>query len=91
MTSYILICSRGVGISWPKTSQHLSASEETEDNKKSFKIVMFNSQKSRVNRSHGLKKKKEGKFKKLGLAAAQCNGIAASFTVKYIHYCTLLY
>ena len=34
-------------------------SEETEDNKKSFKIVMFDSQEFRVNRSHGLKKRKK--------------------------------
>ena len=30
--------------------------EETEENKKSFKIVMLDSQESRVNRSQGLKK-----------------------------------
>ena len=34
------------------TSRHQSASEETEENtKKSLKIVMFDSQESRVNRS----------------------------------------
>ena len=71
--------------------------EETEENKKSFKIVMFDSQESRVNRSQGLTKEKEGTFKTLGLVAAQCNGIAACayfwkiFTVLYIHYCTWLY
>ena len=37
---------------------------------------MFNSQESRVNRSQGLKKEKEGTFKNLDLAAVQCNGIA---------------
>ena len=47
-------------------------------NKKSFKIVMFDSQESsRVNRSRGLKKEKEGTFKNLGPVAAQCHGIAA--------------
>ena len=37
---------------------------------------MFDSQEYRQDRSQGLKKKKET-FKKLGLVAAQCNGIAA--------------
>ena len=58
-----------------------SVLEATEENKKSFKIVMyscmFDSQEPRVNRSQGLKKEKEGTFKNLGLVAAQCNGIAA--------------
>ena len=55
---------------------------------------MFNSQVSLVNRSQGLKKK--GTFKNLGLVVAQYNGIAAcahslkTFTVQYMHYCTLL-
>ena len=35
--------------------------EETKGNKKSFEIVMLDSQKSRVNRSKDLKKKKEAK------------------------------
>ena len=51
--------------------------EETEENKKMFKIVMLDSQESRVNRSQGLKREKEGTFKNLGLVAAKCNGIAA--------------
>ena len=67
------------------TSRHQSASEETEDNKKSSKIVMFDSQESRVNRSHGLKEEKEGTFKNSGLVAAQCNGIAAcAYLKKYL-------
>ena len=33
--------------------------EETEENKKSFKIVMFDSQVSLVNESQGLEKKKK--------------------------------
>ena len=36
-----------------------SVLEETEENKQMFKIVMFNSQESRVNRSQGLKKRKK--------------------------------
>ena len=36
-----------------------SVLEETEEPKKSFKIVMFDSQESRVNRSQGLKKEKK--------------------------------
>ena len=51
--------------------------EEAEENKKIVQNFMFNSQESRVNRSQGLKKEKEGTFKNLGLVAAQCNGIAA--------------
>ena len=50
--------------------------EETEESKETFKIVMFDSQESRVNRSQGLKKEKEGTFKNLGLVVAQCNDIA---------------
>ena len=34
-----------------------SVLEETEENKKMFKIVMFDSQEPRVNRSQGLKKR----------------------------------
>ena len=41
------------------TSQHQRAREETEENKKSLKIVMFDSQESRVNRSQDLKKRKK--------------------------------
>ena len=58
---------------------------------------MFDSQASVVNRSQVLERKKKGKFKILGLVAAQCNGIAACayslkvFTVQYVHYCILLY
>ena len=40
------------------TSRHQSAREETEENKKTFKIVMFDSQVSLVNKSQGLEKKK---------------------------------
>ena len=36
--------------------------EEMEENKKSFKIVMFDSQESIVNRLQGSKKEKEGTF-----------------------------
>ena len=61
-----------------RTSQHQSASEETEENKKSLKIVMFDSQVSISSQSvTGFGKEKEGTFKNLGLVAAQCNGIAA--------------
>ena len=58
---------------------------------------MFDSQESRVNRSEGLKKEKEGTFKNLGLVAAQCNGITAYayslniftvYTLLYLTYCT---
>ena len=38
---------------------------------------MFDSEESRVNRSHGLKKEKKGTFKNLGLVTEQCNGITA--------------
>ena len=71
--------------------------EKTEEDKKSFKIVMFRSQESRVNRSQGSKKEKEGTFNNLGLVEVQCNGIATCayslkiFTVLCTHYCTLLY
>ena len=41
------------------TSRHQSASEETAENKKSLKTVMFDSEGSLVNRSKGLEKKKE--------------------------------
>ena len=56
---------------------------------------MFDSQVSLVNRSQGLEKKRDGTLKNLGLVAAQCNGIAARyslqiFTVQYMHYCTYL-
>ena len=69
--------------------------EETEEDEKSFKIVMFDSQESRVNRSQGLKKEKEGAFKNSGLVAAQCNVIAACayslkiFTVHILLYLTV--
>ena len=53
-----------------------SVLEETKENKKMFKIVMFDSQESSVNRSQGLKKEKEETFKNLSLVAAQCNDIA---------------
>ena len=61
------------------TSQHQSASEETEENKKSLKIVTYVrfSSISRVKRSQGLEKEKERTLKNLGLVAAQRNGIAA--------------
>ena len=65
--------------------------EETEENKKSFNIVMFDSQESRVNKSQGLEKEREETFKNLGLVAVQCNRIAAcayslkTFVVLYIH------
>ena len=71
--------------------------EETEETKKSFETVMFDSQEPRVNRSQGLKKEKEGTFKNLGLVAAQCNGITACayslkiFTVLYNTYITVPY
>ena len=69
-----------------------SVLEETEENKKSIKIVMFDSQEPRVNRSQGLKKEKEGTFKNLGLVAAQCNGIAAcAHSLKIFTVHTLLY
>ena len=65
--------------------------EETEENKKSLKIVMFGSQESRVNRSQGLKKEKEGTFKNLGLVAAQCNDIATcAYSLKMFTVHTLL-
>ena len=64
--------------------------EDTEENKQWFKIVMFDSQE--VNRSQGLKKEKEGTFKNLGLAAAQCNDIAAcDYSLKICTVHTLLY
>ena len=66
-----------------------SVLEETEENKKSFKIVMFDSEESRVNsnRSQGLK----GTFKNLGLVVAQCNGIAAcAYSLKIFTVHTLL-
>ena len=59
------------------TSRHQSAREETKENKKILKSVIFDSQVSLVNKSQGPKKKKEGIFKNLGLVAAQCSGIAA--------------
>ena len=59
--------------------------EKTEENKKSFKIDMFDSQESRVNRSQGLKKEKEGTFKNLGLVVVQCNGIAACAYLFFEH------
>ena len=47
---------------------------------------MFYSQVSLVNRSQGLKKKKEGTFKNLGLVAAQYNDIAAcAYSLKNIY------
>ena len=69
-----------------------SVLEEMEENKKMFKIIMFGSQESRVNRSQGLKKEKEGTFKNLGLVAAQCNDIAACvYSLKIFRVHTLLY
>ena len=66
--------------------------EETKENKKSFKIVMLDSQESRVNRSQGLRKEKEGIFKNLGLVAAQCNGITAcAYSLKLFPVHMLLY
>ena len=61
------------------TSQHQSASEETEENKKLLKIVTYVrfSSTSKVKRSQSLEKEKEGTFKNLGLVAAQSNDIAA--------------
>ena len=41
------------------TSRHQRAREEMEENKKPLKIVMFDSQESRVNRSQDLKKRKK--------------------------------
>ena len=41
------------------TSRHQSASKEAEENKKSIKIIMFDSHVSLVNRSHDLEKKKK--------------------------------
>ena len=53
---------------------------------------MFDFQEPRVNRSQGLKIEKEGIFKNLGLAAAQCNGIAAcAYSLKIFTVHTLLY
>ena len=66
--------------------------EETEENKISFIIVMFDSQESRVNMSQGLNIEKEGIFKNLGLVAAQCNGIAVcAYSLKIFTVHTLLY
>ena len=66
--------------------------EESEEIKKTFKNVMFDSHESRVNRSQGLKKEKEGAFKKSGLVAAQCNGITAcAYSLKVFTVHTLLY
>ena len=71
------------------TSQHRSAREETGENKKSLKIVMFHSQECCQDRPQGLKEKKQT-FKNLGLVAAQCNGIAAcAYSLKiYLQYGT---
>ena len=56
-----------------------------------FKIVMFDSQESKVNRLQGLKREKEGTFKNLGLVAAQCNGIAAcAYSLKIFKYNTYI-
>ena len=75
-----------------ETNRHQSAREETRENKKSLKIVMFDSQASRQHRPQGLKKEKEGTFKNLGLVAAQCNGIAAcAYSLKLFTVYTLLY
>ena len=69
-----------------------SVLEEAEENKKSFKFSMFDSQESRVNRSQGLKKEKEGTLKNLGLVAAQCNGIAVcAYSLKLFTVHTSLY
>ena len=66
--------------------------EETEEDEKSFKIVMFDSQEPRVNRSQGLKTEKGGTFKNLGLVAAQCNGIAiCAYSLKIFTVHRLLY
>ena len=63
-----------------------------EEYKKTFKIVVFDSQESRVSRSQGLKKKKERTFKNLGLVEAQCNGVAAcAYSLKIFTIHTLLY
>ena len=52
---------------------------------------MFYSQVSLVNRSQGLKKKKEGTFKNLGLVAAQYNDIAAcAYSLKILTYNTCI-
>ena len=71
--------------------------EETEENKKMFNIVLFDSQESRVNRSQGLKREKEGTSKNLGLIVEQCNSIATySYSLQnvcgivlYIHWIVL--
>ena len=70
--------------------------EETEEDKTLFKIVTY-VRFSRISlesicRSQGLKKEKEGRFKNLGLVAAQCNGIAAcAYSLKIFTVHTLVY
>ena len=60
------------------TSRHQSAREEKEENKKTLKIVTFDSRVSLVNTYvTGFGKEKEETFKNLGLVAAQYNDIAA--------------
>ena len=77
---------------WHETSRHQSAREETEENKKSLKIVIFDSQVALVNRSQGLGIKKKEHSRKLGLVAAQRNGIAAcAYSLKIFTGHTLLY
>ena len=92
MQSLRAICQRSNHTISIMTSRHQSAREETRENKKSLKIVMFDSQASRQHRPQGLKKEKEGTFKNLGLVAAQCNGIAAcAYSLKISTVHTLLY
>ena len=60
-------------------------------NKKSLKIVIFDSQVALVNRSQCLGKKKKEHSRKLGLVAAQRNGIAAcAYSLKIFTGHTLL-
>ena len=74
-----------------ETSRHQSARRDRRK-QKSFNIVMFDSQESRVNKSQGLEKEREETFKKLGLVAAQCNGIAAcAYSLEIFTVHTLLY
>ena len=52
---------------------------------------MFDSQESRVNRSQGLKKKKEETFKNLGLVVAQSNDIVTcDYSLKIFTVCTYI-
>ena len=73
------------------TSRHQCARRDGRQ-QKMFKIVMFDSEKSRVNSSQSSKKEKKGTFKTLGLVAAQCNGIAAcAYSLKIFTVHTLVY